>query len=167
MSKDSVNTARYLVYSRLINARFVSYNDRALPPHVYPHVYLMSCMWLSQAFPLCFCILQAIKNLRREQPGNEATWHVNGWHIGFGWKVHGMVDGNRCMAFFNSPVGNTKFFCLKMKTLLLPGCRTWTLEYLETQRVTHTVLPPNIAAVSLVTTHSIVKWEPRQTWHSS
>ena len=21
------------------------------------------------------------------------TWHVNGWYIGFGWKVHGMVHG--------------------------------------------------------------------------
>ena len=27
----------------------------------------------SQAFPICFCILQAIKNWRREWPGNEAN----------------------------------------------------------------------------------------------
>ena len=30
--KDTVNTAHFLVDSRLINAKFVSYNDRALPP---------------------------------------------------------------------------------------------------------------------------------------
>ena len=35
-SKDSVNTARYSVDSRLINARFVSY-DQAPPPHINPH----------------------------------------------------------------------------------------------------------------------------------
>ena len=38
------------------------------PSHVYPHVYLTSCTWLSQDFPLRFCIL----------PGNEAKWLVHG-----------------------------------------------------------------------------------------
>ena len=28
--------------------------------------------------------------------------------IGFGWKVHGMVHGKRCMAFFYTPVGIRK-----------------------------------------------------------
>ena len=42
------------------------------PPHVYPHVYLTSRTWLSQAFPSVF-ILQAIKKWRRERPGNEAS----------------------------------------------------------------------------------------------
>ena len=32
-----------------------------------------SCNFLSQAFPLRFCILQAIKNWRQEWPGNKAT----------------------------------------------------------------------------------------------
>ena len=36
------------------------------------------------------------------------TWHVNGWYIGFGWKVHGMVHGKRCMAFCHTPVGIRK-----------------------------------------------------------
>ena len=30
-------------------------------------------MTLSRVFPLCFCILQAIKNWRWEQPGNETN----------------------------------------------------------------------------------------------
>ena len=41
-------------------------------PPVYPHVYQTSCMWLSQASPLCFSILQVIKNCRQGRPGNEA-----------------------------------------------------------------------------------------------
>ena len=46
------------------------------PPHVYPHVYLRDSF--SQAFPLCFCIRQAIKNWRQEWPGNEAR-HALTW----------------------------------------------------------------------------------------
>ena len=42
-----VNNACCLVDSRLINARFVSYDNRAPPPsRLYPHDYLMSCTWL-------------------------------------------------------------------------------------------------------------------------
>ena len=69
-SKDSINTAHYLVDSRLINARFVSCKDRALPPHIYPYIYQTSCTWLLLPdFPLPFCMVQAIKNWRREWPG--------------------------------------------------------------------------------------------------
>ena len=90
----------YLVHSKVINPRFVSYNVTMILhrlPHVYPHVYLMlrrtsrffvghcplmstlTSTWchahdsFSQAFPLCFCMLQVIKNWRLERPGNEAT----------------------------------------------------------------------------------------------
>ena len=39
-----------------------------------PHVYLTSRTWLfSKAFPLRFCILQAIKNWKWEWPGNESS----------------------------------------------------------------------------------------------
>jgi len=43
------------------------------PPHVYPHVYLTSCtsLFLLGLSPP-FCMLQVIKNWRRERPGNEA-----------------------------------------------------------------------------------------------
>ena len=42
------------------------------PSHLPSHIYLTSCMWLSQAFPLHFCTLQALKNWKREWPWNEA-----------------------------------------------------------------------------------------------
>ena len=32
---------------------------------------------IHQAFSLCFCILQAIKNWSRRRPGNEASWRHN------------------------------------------------------------------------------------------
>ena len=68
--KNRVNTACCLLDSSLINAKFMSYNDRAPPP--------LTSTWrhardsFSQAFPLHFCVLQVIKNWRRERPGNEA-----------------------------------------------------------------------------------------------
>ena len=76
-----------------------------------------------------------------------------------------MVHGKRCMALFYTPAVIRK---TKRKAFLVPGCGMWTLEYLATQQVTHTVLTHLIwiAAVLLVTTHDkqgLVKWEPRQT----
>jgi len=59
----------------------------------------------------------------------------------FGWKVHRMVHGKRCMPFFYTSVGIRK---AKRKTFLVPGCGMWTLEYLATQKVAHTVLTPNM-----------------------
>ena len=57
-------------------------------------------------------------------------------------------------------------FWPKRKAFLDPGCRMWTLEYLGTQKVTHTLCCHLswIAAVLLVTTcgkQGLVKWEPR------
>ena len=62
------------------------------------------------------------------------------WHW-FGWKVHGMVHGKWCMAFFYTPVSIRK---AKRKPFLVLGFGSWTLEYLATQKVTHIVLPPNM-----------------------
>jgi len=73
----------------------------------------------------------------------------------FGWKVHGMVHGKRCIASLSTPVSIRK---AKRKVFLVPGCRMWTLEYLATQKVTHIVLQPNMDCSSLlVTTHGLVK----------
>ena len=48
-----------------------NYNDQALPPICLPFVYLMSCTSLNLLpFPLCFCILQAIKIWWLESPAN-------------------------------------------------------------------------------------------------
>ena len=63
------------------------------------------------------------------------------------------------MAFFYTPVGIRK---AKRKAFLVLGYGMWTLEYLVTQKITHTVLTW-MAAVLLITTHDLVKWEPRQT----
>ena len=53
--------------------------------------------------------------------GLEGAWHVNGWYIGFGWKVHGMKHGKRCVAFFYTPVSIRKVLS-KRKAFLVPGC---------------------------------------------
>ena len=76
-SKDSVNTARCSVDSRLINAKFVSYNYRAPPPSCLPsrlpsRLPDVTHMTLSPRPSPSVFILQAIKNWRRERPGNEA-----------------------------------------------------------------------------------------------
>ena len=71
--------------------------------------------------------------------------------IGFGWKVHGMVHGKRCMAFFYTPVGIRK---AKRRPFLFPGCGTLTLEYLATQKVTHILLPPNMDSSSFAHHHT-------------
>ena len=68
--KDSVNTARYSVDSRLINTRFVSYKDWASPPSCLPSR-LADVMHMTLS-PSRFCMLQAITNWRQERPGNEA-----------------------------------------------------------------------------------------------
>jgi len=77
--------------------------------------------------------------------------HVNGWYIGFGWKVHRIVHGKRCMAFFYIPVDIRK---AKRKAFLVLGFRTWTVEYLATQKVTRTVLPPNMDSSSFARHHA-------------
>ena len=69
----------------------------------------------------------------------------------FVWKVHRMVHGKRCMAFFYTPVGIRK---AKRKAFLVPGCGMWTLEYLATQKVTHTVLTPNMDSSSFAHHHT-------------
>ena len=43
------------------------------PPHGYLHIYLTWCIFFSQAFPLRFCILQAIKYWKQERLRNEAN----------------------------------------------------------------------------------------------
>ena len=63
--KDSVNTARYSVDSRLTNTRFVSYKDWASPPSCLPSC-LADVMHMTLS-PRRFCMLQAIKNWRQEQ----------------------------------------------------------------------------------------------------
>ena len=63
-----------------------------------------------------------------------------------------MVKG-ACMAFFYTPVGIRKS---KRKAFLVPGCGMWTLECLATQKVTHTVLTPNMDSSSFVCHHT---WE--------
>ena len=46
----------------------------------------------------------------------KGAWHVNGWYIGFGWKVHGMVHGKMCMAFFYTPCSrHQEGFSLKVR----------------------------------------------------
>jgi len=69
----------------------------------------------------------------------------------FGWKVHRMVPGKRCMAFFYTPVGIRK---AKRKAFLVPGYRMWTPEYLATQNVSHTVLTPNMDSSSFANHHT-------------
>ena len=65
-SKDNINTACCPVDSRLINTRFVSYNNRA-PPRIYPHVYLMSCTWLFLlGLPAPFLHTASVKKLEME-----------------------------------------------------------------------------------------------------
>ena len=78
--KDSVNTVRCLVDLRLINAEFVSYNDRSPPPlaSTLMSTWRHTCDSFSQVFPLRFCILQVIKNWRQEQPGNKAKQSSSG-----------------------------------------------------------------------------------------
>jgi len=69
----------------------------------------------------------------------------------FGWKVDRMVHGKRCMAFFYTPVDIRK---AKRKTFLVPGCGMWTLEYLATLKVTHTVLTSNMDSSSFARHHT-------------
>ena len=69
----------------------------------------------------------------------------------FVWKVHRMVHGKRCMAFFYTPVGIRK---AKRKAFLVPSCGMLTLENLATQKVTHTVLTPNIDSSSFARHHT-------------
>ena len=45
-------------------------------------------------------------------------------------------------------------FLSERKAFLVPGCGTWTLEYLATQKVTHIVLPPNMDSSSFVCHHT-------------
>ena len=45
----------------------------------------------------------------------------------FVWKVHRMVHGKRCMAFFYTPVGIR--IKAKRKAFLVPDRGMWTLEY--------------------------------------
>ena len=77
-SKDSVNTARYSVDSKLINTKFVSYNDWAHPPPLpLPSTWHHAPDSFSQAFPLRFFASASDqkknnKNWRQEWPGNEA-----------------------------------------------------------------------------------------------
>ena len=57
----------------------------------------------------------------------------------------------RSMGFFNlyTPCSqHQEDLCLNF---LVPGCRTWTLEYLTTQNITRIVLPPNMDRSSVVT----------------
>ena len=88
--------------------------------------------------------------------------------IGFGWKVHGMVHGKRCMAFFYTPVGIRK---AKRRPFCSQAAGHWPLSILQPKKLHifcyHLTW---IAAVLLITTHGqqgLVKWEPRQTWHCS
>ena len=69
----------------------------------------------------------------------------------FVWKVHRIVHGKRCMAFFYTPVGIRK---AKRKAFLVPGSGMWTLEYLATQKVTQTVLTPNMDSSSFAHHHT-------------
>ena len=62
-----------------------------------------------------------------------------------------MVHGKRCMAFFYTPVGIRK---AKRKAFLVPSCGMWTLEYLAAQKVTHTVLTPNMDSSSFARHHT-------------
>ena len=75
-SKDSVNTAHYLVHSRLINTRFVSNNNRAPPPYVY----LTSCTWLFQAFPLRFAYCKQSKTVGGNGLGMRLC-KIAGWPV--------------------------------------------------------------------------------------
>ena len=59
-----------MVDSRLINAKFVNYNDRAPPPSRLPDV---THVTLSPRPSPSVFILEAIKNWRWERPGNEAN----------------------------------------------------------------------------------------------
>ena len=67
-----------------------------------------------------------------------------------GWKVHSMVHGKRSMVILHA-VGIRK---AKRKAFLVPGCGMWTLECLATQKVTHTVLTPNMDSSSFVRPHT-------------
>ena len=47
-------------------------------------------------------------------------------------------------------------FLSKRKAFLVPGCGTWTLEYLVAQKVTHIVLPLKMDSSSFACHHT---WE--------
>jgi len=54
------------------------------PSCVYPPPDVSTCDQISQAFPLCICMLQAIKCWRWVCPGNEANWYTQdktGWKL--------------------------------------------------------------------------------------
>ena len=67
-----------------------------------------------------------------------------------GWKVHRMVHGKRCMVILHA-VGIRK---AQRKAFLVPGCGMWTMEYLATQKVTYTVLTPNMDSSSFARHHT-------------
>ena len=48
-----------------------------LPPFCLDRHWCHSCNKMNQAFPLCFCILQAIKNRTVGRPGNQASVYVH------------------------------------------------------------------------------------------
>ena len=83
--------------------------------------------------------LTILPSLYAKRCSRHYAWHVSGWCIGFGWKVHGMVHC-KVYGFLYTPV-STKKDLSKRKAFLVPGCRMWILEYLATQKVTHIVLP--------------------------
>ena len=70
----------------------------------------------------------------------------------FGWLCIGwcMVK-SVWLSFILHAVGIRK---AKRKAFLVPGCGMWTLEYLATQKVTHTVLTPNMDSSSFARHHT-------------
>ena len=61
------------VFGQDIRRRISKFFIRHRPPRVH------ACDSFSQAFPLHYCILQAIKNWWWEQPGNKDSFHVLYW----------------------------------------------------------------------------------------
>ena len=87
----------------------------------------------------------------------KGAWHVNGWYIGLGWKVHVMVHGKwiNMYGFLNTPLGIRKVF-VKMEGL--PGLRLWNVNNRVScnPKVTHIALPPNMDSSSFAHHH---KWQ--------
>ena len=55
----------------------------------------VGCVWHIYVNGRCIVVLFQKNSLGMRLGCLKGAWDVNGWYIGFGWKVHGMVHGKR------------------------------------------------------------------------
>ena len=106
------------------------------------------------AFICAHCSLVPEKQSGHKIKLLKGALHVNGWYIGFGWKVYEIVHGKRCKAFLYTPVSIRKDLS-KRKAFLVLGYRTWTLDIVQPKKL-HIiiVLPPNMNSSSFAHHHT-------------